>query len=123
MLKAFELNSVDYLLKPISKADLTKAIEKFERLYQKQEAAFDYGKLAEMFQQTQKPQYKERFVIRIGERLLTLPVSDTLWFSSKDKVTFAGTLSGKSYPVDFSLDQLEKMLDPDRFYRISRSLC
>lgn len=119
VMKAFELNSVDYLLKPISKYDLQKALDKFDRLHQKQET-FNYQQLAEIFQQSQKPQYKERFIIRIGEKLLTLAVADVRWFSSKDKVTFAGTTSGKSYPVDYSLDQLEKTLNPETFFRISR---
>lgn len=120
-LKAFKVNSIDYLLKPISPEELGAAIQKFERLSQTQAKSVSIDS-----QQVQKvlemlsTQYKNRFLIKIGERIKSIPVSDILYFLSKEKTTFCYCTDQKRYILDQTLDQLEKMLDPKEFFRLNR---
>jgi DNA-binding LytR/AlgR family response regulator len=118
-IRAFELNSISYLLKPIKAEALSLAIEKYQHLVAKKsttEIKSDYQKLIEDFF---KP-YKERFLIKFNNKLETILVSDISYFYSEDKLTFAMLKSGRSLPIDLSLKQLEQELNPRDFYRINR---
>lgn len=119
-LHAFKLNSVDYLLKPIKKDEMRKAIEKFNTVHLKnhQPANPNLEKLLQSLQQPQ--QFKQRFVIRLGEHMLTIEVPDIAYFCTENKVNFIITKSGKRYPCDYTLDQLEDLIDPKAFFRINR---
>jgi two-component system, LytTR family, response regulator LytT len=119
-LNAFKLNSVDYLLKPIKKDELSAAIEKFKTIYltYKTEDAGNLQNLIEALQKT--PQYKQRFVLRIGEHMKIIEVPDIAYFYTEHKANFIVTKDGKRYLADNTLDQLEEMLDPKSFFRINR---
>lgn len=119
-MKAFELNSVDYLLKPIDPEDLEKAIEKFKtRFDKKPEASFDYSKLESLLN-AKNQDFKERFVVKVGDKIKAIPTKEIAFFYSESKATFAQDFNGKSFLIDFSLDQLLDVLDPKKFYRLNR---
>ncbi len=119
-LNAFKLNSVDYLLKPIKKTDLTIAIEKFKHLHYSDNKK-ESGNLQQLLQALQKTQqYKQRFVLRIGEHMKVIEVPDIAYFYTENKANFIITKDGKRYLSDNNLDQLESMLDPKLFFRINR---
>jgi len=117
-IKAFELNSIDYLLKPIRKENLERSIEKFNKL-RLQPIQTDWTTLATLLDQG-KRDYKQRFLVYAGEHLQSIQTVDVAYFYSIEKSTFLKTRSGKSYPLDFSLDKLEGMLSPIEFFRINR---
>lgn len=123
-IKAFKVNSVDYLLKPLDKSELENAILKFESL-RKQEAVpqqvYDQTLMQNLLNQLTS-NYKERFVIKIGEHIKTVPVDNILYFISLEKVTYLIANDGKRYIVDFTLDRVEEMLNPKFFYRINRKM-
>lgn len=117
-IKAFKVNSVDYLLKPIAYNELEAAFQKFGA---KQQAVPEVtiellNKVKEMLQK----QYKTRFVIKVGEHLKSIPVEDILFFYSLEKATFLCTADFKTYLVDYSLDRISEMVEEHRFFRINR---
>ncbi|WP_165045009.1 LytTR family DNA-binding domain-containing protein [Dysgonomonas sp. ZJ709] len=116
-IKAFKLNSIDYLMKPIEEADLAAALTKYEELYQSQQAAFDYKQLENLMPQ----KVKNRFLIQKGDSFLYIEVSNIAFFYSEDKVCFLHTSDNKRYIIDYTLDQLEKHLDKTVFFRVSRN--
>lgn len=118
-LQAFRQNSVDYILKPIDKKSLEQSLNKFRTLhFQKKAAVIDYAQLSRMFQP--QPIYKKRFLMQIGAKLKIVKVEDIAYCFSEDKTSFLVTLENKKYPVDYSLNQLEKELNPVFFFRINR---
>lgn len=117
-IKAFELNSIDYLLKPINKEKLERSIEKFRKLTQ-QTVPVDWKILASLLDK-EKRAYKQRFLVYIGEHLHSVQTSDITYFYSVEKSTFLTTKSGKSFSIDLSLDKLESLLPPTDFFRINR---
>lgn len=121
-IKAFKVNSVDYLMKPLNYEELVKAIEKFKRLHaEKQDSGKSLEQLLHSLQK-KEPEYKSRFLVSIGSRLMTVEVDDIHYFYSAEKITFLVTKDNHRYPVDFSLDKLSLMLDPAVFYRINRQM-
>ena len=119
-LKAFKLNSVDYLLKPIDKDELSKALDKFKsNSAQSSLPGFSLANIQEAIRSLTR-KFKTRFVIKVGEHLRTLETSAMVYFFSQDKATFAVTDDGRKHVLDYTLEQLESMLDPDEFFRISR---
>lgn len=117
-IKAFELNSIDYLLKPIQKPRLENAIEKYKKLKSSGSPSPDIRKILDVIENRNK--YKERFLINTGSKILSISVNEAAYFYSTIKTTFMVLKENREYPVDFSLDNLEKMLDPNVFFRISR---
>lgn len=119
-LKAFKVNSIDYILKPIDKDEMQAALKKFHsvnRTHQESKHALEnIGQAIQML--TKK--YKTRFVIKVGEHLKSVEVSEILFFFSLEKATFCQTKDGRKNILDFTLDQLEEILDPTRFFRINR---
>ena len=115
-LKAFKLNSVDYLLKPVNRDDLTNAIEKFNTIHRQQT---DYARLESVIKQLQPPN-KERFLVKIGAHYKSIPATNIHCFYIIERCTFLSTVSGKSYSLDYSLYEIEQMVDPKLFFRISR---
>ncbi len=120
MIKAFKVNSVDYLMKPINYDELVQAIEKYKRLNENQSEKENMGALLQAIQT--KEDYKQRFLISIGSRLKTIEVADVHYFYSAEKVTFLVTKDGQRFPVDYSLDKLAAIIDPSKFYRINRQM-
>lgn len=115
-IKAFKLNSVDYLLKPIDAKALEQAIRKFKsRQFQPQ---MDLSIIKDLLQT--QPVYKSRFLVKFGEKIQGVQTEEVAFFFSAEKVTFLQTHSGKKYVLDYTLDQLEGLLDPKIFFRINR---
>ena len=119
-LKAFKLNSIDYLLKPIDEKELHQALNKFEKRHSAQ--VINPEVLKHLFQESSSTEaYKNRFSIKIGDRLKTFSTSDIAGFESSDKATSLVTQEGKHYVIDESLNQLEPQLSPKDFFRVNRS--
>lgn len=119
-LKAFKVNSIDYILKPVDKDDLERAIKKFHSLTQRDGTS---NKMLESIGAAVKMltrKYKTRFVLKVGEHLKSIEVIDILFFFSLEKATFAKLGDGRKHILDFTLDQLEVALDPQNFFRINR---
>lgn len=117
-IRAFKVNSVDYLLKPLEKAELGKAIDKFETVYGADRRPVDYDRIKNLIAGYGS---KNRIVINRGDSFLYVDVDDVAYFLSEDKYTYLHTFSGKSHIVDDSLSQLEGKLDPRRFFKASRN--
>lgn len=119
-LKAFKVNSIDYILKPVDRDDLEAALKKLHSL------AHPSGNAAEMLANIGEAvkmltrKYKTRFVLKVGEHLKSIEVSDVQYFFSLEKATFAKIADGRKHILDFTLDQLEDVLDPQHFFRINR---
>ncbi|GAA0757592.1 LytR/AlgR family response regulator transcription factor [Psychroflexus lacisalsi] len=119
-LKAFKLNSIDYLLKPIDPIELKSALKKYEK--RKSSQSIDAELLKSLLiQPKNEPTYKTRFSVKVGEKLKTYSADEISCFESSDKATSLVTLEGKHYVVDESLNQLEPKLSPKDFFRINRS--
>ena len=123
-LKAFGVNSVDYLLKPVDPESLERALKKVEALRNSgQTSQADLQsllkQLTESLRET-KPEYPERIASRLGDRIWFLDLDRVTHFFAEDKLTYAAS-EGKAYCVDHSIAELEKKLDPKKFVRIHRS--
>jgi DNA-binding LytR/AlgR family response regulator len=116
-IKAFELNSISYLLKPIRKSDLTESIQKFRNL--KSAFSIDFDVLMAQIQGRQ-PEFKKRFLIQIGEKIRKVEITEVAYFYVMDKGCYLRTFGGNNYPVDYTLDKLETMIDLSVFFRINR---
>jgi DNA-binding LytR/AlgR family response regulator len=120
-LKAFKVNSIDYILKPVDENELRAALRKFESLNKPIAATPD--KMLEsigLAVQMLTKKYKERFVIKVGEHLKSVEISEILFFFSLEKTTFAQTKDGRKHILDFTMEQLDGLVIPDRFFRINR---
>jgi DNA-binding LytR/AlgR family response regulator len=122
-IRAFKVNSIDYLLKPIKKKDLREALEKYERYTRKmflgRNKAIDVAELVEAVNGAKK-NFRTRFLVSRGEMFVPLPVESVAFLFSRNRITSAVTFDGKRYVLDFTLDGLEDQLDPERFFRASR---
>lgn len=120
-IKAFKLNSIDYLLKPIKEDDLKFALQKFNSQFSYQTSSLMHiNEIAALFKQT--PNYKTRFTVQSGAKIKTILVKDTALFHIMDGETFALTNQNKIYDVSISLDKLELLLNPEQFIRINRQM-
>jgi DNA-binding LytR/AlgR family response regulator len=116
-LKAFKVNSIDYLLKPIDEGLLKSALAKFKKLYADNDPfRKDFKQL--LFEY--RNQYKSRFLIKIGEKYKSVPVGEISHFYINERNLFLTDNQGKDYGVDYSLEQLQNILDPRKFFRINR---
>ena len=119
-IKAFKVNSIDYLLKPVKQEELARSIEKFKSLHAHESGA---GKLniQSLLEAFQRPSgYKERFLVKQGDKLWPVDVKDIAYFRTKDKQNFIYTFDDQQYPVEYTLDDIEKTLDPKDFFRANR---
>jgi len=116
-LKAFKVNSIDYLLKPIDQGELNTAIEKFNENNKSNEIP---TQVFDNILQSLTKNYKNKFVIKVGEHIKVFKIDDVQCFYSMEKYSFLQNNSGGDYAIDYSLDQLEGLLDPARFFRINR---
>jgi DNA-binding LytR/AlgR family response regulator len=116
-LKAFKVNSVDYLLKPIDEQLLRTALEKYKKLYaDKSPFRTDFRQLLQEF----RNQYKTRFLIKIGNKFKSVPVKEISYFHISEKNVFIRDYHRKDYGIDNSLEHLQNILDPRKFFRINR---
>ena len=118
-LKAFEENSIDYLLKPIDQKRLDKAVEKLRRLFDSSKLQFNEN-IERMLSQLVSPSL-QRMKVKIGDKILLLDLSDIVYFEAKDKYTFLHT-SDREYMIDETITDLEVKLDKSDFIRIHRAV-
>ena len=122
-IEAFKVNSIDYLLKPITESDMRRAWERCkERI--SQQSTPNIETLVDMVTKAGAPkdrEYKRRFIVKMGEKILIIPVEEIAYCYSEDKSTYAVNKNGTRRLLDYSLDMVQEMLDPKLFFRISRS--
>ncbi|WP_266365178.1 LytR/AlgR family response regulator transcription factor [Tellurirhabdus rosea] len=118
-LKAFKVNSVDYLLKPIDEDELRKAIAKYREVRQVAASSGDLAKVLEAYG-VRPVSYKNRFMLRQGGRFEVVDTADVVYLYAEDKVVFLVTSQNRKYIVDETLDELEAKLDPRQFFRLNR---
>lgn len=117
-LKAFEAGSVDYLLKPVEIADLRRAVARCRA----SGGTFDYAALAKALGMSEaKKEYKEKYIVRINDRIIPLQTANIAFVYSEEKTNWLTTFDGEKYIIDSSLDVISEELNPDTFFRISRS--
>ncbi|GAB3642230.1 LytR/AlgR family response regulator transcription factor [Spirosoma arcticum] len=126
MIQAFKVNSIDYLLKPINYDELVAAVEKFKALKKQFEStsasppAPDLETLLSLIGKPKSTDYKERFMITVGTKIRSIETTEVAYFYLEEKIVFLVTKDGLNLPVDYSLDKLTQLLNPRRFFRISR---
>ncbi len=122
-IEAFQLHSIDYLIKPVSFGRLQQAFQKLVdmqgSLGQSKQAVDTIDRLLTA---VGKREYKKRFLVKFGSRLLTIFTDEINYFFSEDRVTFLMTNEGSKYAVSSTLDELEQQLDPSDFFRINRKM-
>ena len=126
-LKAFKLNSIDYLLKPIDEDDLEVAISKFKTrlslpitIGAENNLQLDFEQIKKMFQNPFNKNFKNRFTVKIGQHLKVISIDEIECFFSENKGTYIHTFDNRNYLIESTLEVLEQELDPATFYRISR---
>jgi two-component system, LytTR family, response regulator LytT len=117
-LRAFEVNSIDYLLKPIQKDKLVAALQKL-KLRKEPVSSETYDAVLKLLR-ARDQEFKSRFMVRIGQRIVAIPVEKIAYFFSESKLTYIVTDDGKKYPFDLSLDEIDEQLNPKSFFKINR---
>ena len=117
-IRAFKVNGIDYLLKPIDPKELEQSIIKFKSFSKKNQIP-DLSKLVDLLK-VQENDYKTRFMIKVGDRIKTVYVSEISAILSEDKGTYIIDKTGSSHLIDSSLDKIHPMIDQDQFFRINR---
>lgn len=117
-IEAFNTNGIDYLLKPIEEERLEQALQKLDQLT----GHPDIDSLIELLSKKNSTgkKYKSRFMVKVGEQIKTISTKEILTFYSFDRATFLLTRHNNNYIIDYTLDQLEDMLDPQQFFRVNR---
>ena len=119
-LRAFKLNSIDYLLKPIDEDELEVAINKFKVRTQAQNFSLDFEAIKRMLVNPVEKEYKKRFSVKIGQQLKVISIDEVECFYSENKGTYIHTLDNRDYLIDVTLEVLETEINPKDFYRVSR---
>lgn len=126
-LKAFKVNSIDYLLKPIQKEDLKAALQKLKQIKDmyktneiKTNASID-SLVKELQQKFQPKEFRKRFLVKHAQKLVSIEVDDIAYFFSDGRLNFFKTYDNKKFVVDYTMDELEDMLNQEKYFRISRS--
>jgi len=124
-LKAFKLNSIDYLLKPIDEDDLEVAVTKFKNRIPKadsgnQNLQLDFEQIRQMLSNPFEKSYKKRFTVKIGQHLKVITTDEIECFFSENKGTYIHTFENRNYLIDSTLEILEQELDMKDFFRVSR---
>ena len=126
-LKAFKVNSIDYLLKPVQKEDLQAALNKYAAMKEmyasgKSENELNMDVLVKELQQKLQPkEYRKRFLVKHGQKLVSIEVDEIAYFFSDGRLNFFKTDDNRKFVVDYTMDELEDMLDPEKYFRISRA--
>jgi DNA-binding LytR/AlgR family response regulator len=124
-IKAFKVNSIDYLLKPIEEEDLKAALDKYRRL----QTAFAPGHtpaievrnlVQELKNQLKVRGYRSRFLVRHGQQLISVEVNDIAYFFAEGRLSYFVTWNKRKYVVDYTLEEIEEMMDPQGFFRAAR---
>lgn len=118
-LKAFKVNSIDYLLKPILKDDLEKALKKYRNL-RSPAPEFDFRQMLLALQNPGSGGYRQRFLVKAGSRLIKVNTGEIAYFMASEKLVYIVTSDNRKFVVDHSLDELSKMVDPASFFQLNR---
>lgn len=119
-IKAFKVNSIDYLLKPIEQSDLEYAIKQYDSLTRPETEKFNEIIRSLIIGSREEFAYKKRFLIKQGNRYIPVQLAEIAYFSFEDKLTHINTADGKQHIIDHTLDELERVLDPSLFFRLNR---
>lgn len=120
-LKAFTVNSIDYLLKPIKKEDLNRALNKFDLLISEKGNAGVKSLKSFVDKMILNPrQYRERFLVKQGQKMVSIPIEEVAFFSAKNTLNFIHTKSKQKFVIDYTLDEIEEMVEPNNFFRANR---
>jgi DNA-binding LytR/AlgR family response regulator len=117
-IRAFETNSIDYILKPVDEKRLAQSLEKYKRL-SSAGSRLDVGKLIETLE-NRKERFKKRFVITVASKIKVVDTTQIAYFFSREKNTFVRTFDNRTYPLEYSLEHIEQIVDPELFFRINR---
>ncbi|MGI4737303.1 MAG: LytR/AlgR family response regulator transcription factor [Janthinobacterium lividum] len=120
LLRAFQVNSIDYLLKPIEYEKLVAALEKYKGLRAHFAAPPDLAALLQLVARPAEPAYRERFMVSIGPQLRSVEVADIAYFFLEERTAWLTTHQGTTLPLEYSLDKLTQQLNPRQFFRVSR---
>jgi DNA-binding LytR/AlgR family response regulator len=118
-IEAFKLNSIAYILKPVTPEDLAMALSKYHEMMQ----LFNKSRLKQQvvdLRKSLKEGFKKRFMIKVGDHIKSVLTDEIAYFFSRDKATYLKTFEGRGYLLDYSLEQLSEMLDPLTYHRINR---
>ncbi len=124
-LKAFKVNSIDYLLKPIKAEELTRALNKLSYLketFLKEPSEIQRSIKKLLSNMTPTPVYRERFLIKQGQKMFSLTTKEIAYFYTRNKMSFAKSLDGRDYLVDYTLDEIFGELNPRHFFRLNRQI-
>lgn len=126
-LRAFKVNSIDYLLKPIQQDELKQALEKFDAMAAvyssvENQSANIVNLVKELQKNSSAKEYRKRFLVKHLQKLVSIDVMTICCFYYEDRVTLFKTIDGKNYILDYSMDEVEDMIDPACFFRINRGL-
>lgn len=121
-IQAFKVNSIDYLLKPIETKDLERSLNKLKELTTPQDSSYDSDVIKKILEKIQlnKPIYKTRFLIKSGQTYFRININECAYFFVENKLTFLVTFTSKKYLIDFTLENLESELDPQKYFRVNR---
>ena len=128
-LKAFKVNSIDYLLKPVQKEELQAALGKYKNMKasyaapvveESRDLSLD-SLVKELQRKLQPKEYRKRFLVKHAQKLVSIEIEEIAYFFSDGRLNFFKTLDNRKFVVDYTMDELEDMLDPQQYFRISRS--
>jgi DNA-binding LytR/AlgR family response regulator len=119
-IRAFKNNGIDYLLKPVDPVELNVALQKFKDL-RKQQSEIDLVELASILNKNNQ-NFKSRFIVKIGEKIKSIPIEDISCFYSFEGGAYIRTMENRNYSIDYSMDQLEELVNPFIFFRVNRKL-
>ena len=118
-IRAFKVNSIDYLLKPVDEKELQFALEQFQSAQNPKPAILPDPNIARALKMLTR-EHKSRFLVKIGEHLRVIPAEEIALFYSMEKAIYLKTREDRNYPIDFTLDELGELLDPEVYFRVSR---
>jgi DNA-binding LytR/AlgR family response regulator len=117
-LRSFNVNSIDYLVKPYDYKDIKKALDKFRNF--REMFLPPESDLVKKIVFPEKPEIKKRFLVKLGDRYRSIKSEDIAWFVFDDGLTFAVTFENARFPVNYSIDQLSALLEPALFFQVNR---
>jgi two-component system, LytTR family, response regulator len=121
-LDAFKVNSIDYLLKPITFTDLSSGLKKFETLRQQFQGSVDQSeKVEQAFSTMKTKEYKNRFMVKLGEHIRSITSDQISIFYADGRDVYLVTTQGRKFIIDYTLEALEDILDPALFFRLNRT--
>lgn len=122
-IQAFEVNGIDYLLKPATKERLAQAMDKYAQLTSSsnEDKTEMFKEFRQLLTSSQK-EYKTRFLCKLGNKIKSVPTSSIKYFYSQDKITFLVDSEGKRLPINNTLDEIDQMVDPHHFFRVNRQV-